>query len=112
VSPNSKLEDRAAAPSGRGVLRNYFITRTAQVTDPKALPVAPTFPSKSFGANTYGLLRNSLNSLDFKSFICRSYALFFRKSFRYRSYVIKGGWGGCPLQFYSSKFDFGLRFRP
>jgi hypothetical protein len=50
---------------------------------------------KSLRAVTYGHSRKYMKSPDFKPCRIRSYARFFRKSFRMRSYVIKGG-GATP----------------
>jgi hypothetical protein len=89
VVEGSAAEGRPASP--RDAHRNHFINTFSQSFHSKAFPAAAKLSSKSLRANTYEQLRNYLNSLDFKSFIYRSYERFSCKSFRYRSYIIKGG---------------------
>jgi hypothetical protein len=99
LSPHSSYEhptSQRLTPSHR--------SRVTLCLSPYRRSHRPHGSRKSLPANTYGLLRNSLNPRDFKSFIYRSYGRFFRKSFRIRSYVIKGGWHPPPLSSQTAHF--------
>jgi hypothetical protein len=86
----------ASADSGLRPLSTLFASHSTfahshSLPSPYASSITSSFSRNSLQVNTYKNMRKLLKTPNFKPCRIRSYARFFRKSFRMRSYVIKGG---------------------